>query len=70
MKSNHKGLDFITQELRTSIIIEKSRKRKQDFSRTRKIGPRQLIEYNLNKKGLSSKMEQYKLFKNNWLSRY
>lgn len=63
MKYNHKGLDFITQELRTSIIIEKSRKRKQDFSRTRKIGPRQLIEYNLNKKGLSSKTEQYKFLR-------
>lgn len=59
MKYNQRGLDFIIKELTTKRIIEKSKMKQEDFSRYRKIGPKQLIEYNLNKKGLSSKMEKY-----------
>ena len=59
MKYNQNGLDFIINELKKSTIIEKSRFNKKDFSRKRKIGPKEIIEYNLNKKGLSSKMEKY-----------
>lgn len=59
MKYNQRGLGFIQKELMTSRIIVKSRMRKSDFTRKRKIGPKELIEYNLNKKGLSSKMEKY-----------
>lgn len=63
MKYNQKGLDFIIEELKKNTIIEKSRKNKKDFIRKRKIGPKELIEYNLNKKGLSSKMEKYKFLR-------
>ena len=63
MKYNRKGLDFIIEELKKNTIIEKSRKNKKDFIRKRKIGPKELIEYNLNKKGLSSKMEKYKFLR-------
>ena len=59
MKYNQKGLGFIINELKKNTIIEKSRFNKKDFSRKRKIGPKEIIEYNLNKKGLSSKMEKY-----------
>ena len=59
MKYNQKELNFIINELKKNTIIEKSRFNKKDFSRKRKIGPKEIIEYNLNKKGLSSKMEKY-----------
>lgn len=59
MKYNQRGLDFIIKELTTKRIIEKSKLKQEDFSKYRKIGPKHLIEYNLNKKGLSSKMEKY-----------
>lgn len=38
-------------------IIKKSRKKEKDFTRKRKITPKELIYYNLNRKGLTSKME-------------
>lgn len=63
MRYNQKGLDFIEKELKRSTIIEKSKLRARDFSRNRKIGPKEIIEYNLNKKGLSAKMEKYKFLK-------
>ena len=63
MKCNQNGLDFIIKELKKKTIIEKSRKNEKDFTRKRKIGPKELIEYNLNKKGLSSKMEKYKFLR-------
>ena len=63
MKYNQNGLDFIIKELKKKTIIEKSRKNEKDFIRKRKIGPKELIEYNLNKKGLSSKMEKYKFLR-------
>lgn len=63
MRCNQKGLDFIANELKTNEIIVKSRKNEKDFIRKRKIGSKELIEYNLNKKGLSSKMEKYKFLR-------
>lgn len=38
-------------------ILKISRKRKNDFTRKRKVTPKDLIYYNLNRKGLTSKME-------------
>jgi len=62
MKCNQKGLNFIRSEI-NNPPAELVKNKTTDFTRKRKIGPKELIVYNLNKKGLSNKMEEYQFFK-------
>jgi len=63
MKYSQKGTNFIRNQLENKLNYESLRNKATDFTRQRKIGPKELIIYNLNKKGLSSKMEEYQFFK-------
>lgn len=51
MKYSRRGLGFIINELKRNTVIEKFKFNKRDFSRKRKIGSKEITEYNLNKKG-------------------
>lgn len=63
MKQGYVGTNFIRNQLESNLNYELLRNKSTDFTRNRKIGPKELIIYNLNKKGLSSKMEEYHFFK-------
>lgn len=63
MKQNQNGTNFIKDQLDSNLNYELIRNKPTDFTRKRKIGPKELIIYNMNKKGLSSKMEEYHFFK-------
>ncbi len=63
MKQGRKGTDFIRNQLELELNYELLRNKATDFTRKRKIGPKEIILYNLNKKGLSTKMEEYQFFK-------
>ena len=57
MKYKEKNISTISQIIKSDDIIVKARKNDIDFTRKRKITVKDIIYYNLNKKGLSSKME-------------
>lgn len=57
MKYKEKNISTISQIIKSDNIIVKARKNDFDFTRKRKITVKDIIYYNLNKKGLSSKME-------------
>lgn len=63
MKQSQRGTNFIRNQLDSKLNYELARNKATDFTRKRKIGPKELIIYNMNKKGLSSKMEEYQFFK-------
>ena len=63
MKQGYAGTNFIRNQLESNLNYEILKNKATDFTRKRKIGPKELIIYNLNKKGLSSKMEEYLFFK-------
>ena len=63
MKQSQMGTNFIRDQLDSQLNYELVRNKSTDFTRKRKIGPKELIIYNMNKKGLSSKMEEYHFFK-------
>jgi len=63
MKSNQKGLNFIRNQINSELPRELVKMNATDFTRKRKIGVNELILYNLNRKGLSTKMEEYNFFK-------
>jgi len=63
MKQGQKGTNFIRNHIETNLDYKILRNKTTDFTRNRKISPKELIIYNLNKKGLSSKMEEYQFFK-------
>lgn len=63
MKQSQRGTNFIRDQLDSKLNYELARNKATDFTRKRKIGPKELIIYNMNKKGLSSKMEEYQFFK-------
>lgn len=63
MKQSRNGTNFIRDLLEKNLNYNHLRNKSTDFTRKRKIGPKELIMYNLNKKGLSSKMEEYQFFK-------
>lgn len=63
MKQGQNGTNFIRDQLEFKLDYKILRNNATDFTRHRKIGPKELIMYNLNKKGLSSKMEEYQFFK-------
>lgn len=57
MKYSYKNIDIIKEELNKKAFILKCKINERDFIRKRKVNPQDLILYELNKKGLSSKME-------------
>lgn len=57
MKYKEKNIEKIKKELGDDILIERCRKNEKDFSRKRKVTAQDIILYELNKRGLSSKME-------------
>ena len=57
MKYSYKNIDIIKEELNKKDFILKCKIKERDFIRKRKANPQDLILYELNKKGLSSKME-------------
>lgn len=57
MNYSKSNIEMSKKLIESKEIIEKSRKRKKDFIRNRKVTPKELIYYNLNRKGLTSKME-------------
>lgn len=57
MNYSKNNIEMSKRLIKSDEIIEKSRKKKEDFTRNRKITPKELIYYNLNRKGLTSKME-------------
>lgn len=63
MRQSQNGTNFIRDQLESKLNYELVRNKTTDFTRKRKIGPKELIIYNMNKKGLSSKMEEYQFFK-------
>lgn len=63
MRQSQNGTNFIRDQLESKLNYELLRNKTTDFTRKRKIGPKELIIYNMNKKGLSSKMEEYQFFK-------
>lgn len=63
MRQSQNGTNFIKNQLDYNLNYELTRNNPTDFTRKRKIGPKELIIYNMNKKGLSSKMEEYQFFK-------
>lgn len=57
MNYSKANIEMSKRLIESDEIIEKSRKKKEDFTRNRKVTPKELIYYNLNRKGLTSKME-------------
>ena len=57
MKYSYKNINIIKEKLEKSDFITKCRISEKDYVRKRKISPQDIILYELNKKGLSSKME-------------
>ena len=57
MKYSYKNINIIKVKLEKSDFITKCRISEKDYVRKRKISPQDIILYELNKKGLSSKME-------------
>lgn len=57
MNYSKENIEMSKKLIESKNIIEKSRKKDKDFTRNRKITPKDLIYYNLNRKGLTSKME-------------
>ncbi len=56
-KYNIKGFEFIRDKIISKEIVEIARKTEKDFTRKRKLEVKDLILYNLNKRGLTMKME-------------
>lgn len=63
MKQGKKGTHFIRNQLDKKQTYEQAGNKATDFTRYRKIGPKEIVIYDLNKKGLSTKMEEYQFFK-------
>ena len=57
MKYSYKNIHIIKELLEKETFISKCRRKETNYIRKRKIGPQDIILYELNKKELSSKME-------------
>ncbi len=57
MKYKEKNIEKIKKEIKKEELIQKCRKNVKNFTRKRKVTPHDIILYELNKRGLSSKME-------------
>ncbi len=59
MKFNNYNIKKLEKEIKDESIYDKCRRRQQDFTRNRKITPKDLIYYSLNNRGKTTKMELY-----------
>lgn len=57
MKYSYKNINIVKEELEKCSFISRCRITEKDYIRKRKVSPQDIILYELNKKGLSSKME-------------
>lgn len=57
MKCSYKTINLVKKELEKDGFITKCRIKEKDYMRRRKVGPNDIVLYELNKKGLSTKME-------------
>lgn len=57
MKYSYKNINIVKEELKKCDFSSKCRLSKKDYIRKRKVGPQDIVLYELNKKGLSTKME-------------
>ena len=57
MKYSYKSINIIKEKIEAKEFIEKCRINDKSYIRKRKINPKDIILYELNKKGLSTKME-------------
>lgn len=57
MKYKEKNVEKVKKEIDNEELVERCRKNEKDFIRKRKVTPRDIILYEINKRGLSSKME-------------
>ena len=57
MKYSYKNIDDIKTNIDDNYFINRCRMHKNDFIRNRKMSPKNIVLYELNKKGLITKME-------------
>ena len=57
MKYSYKNINIIKERMEKCDFISRCRISEKDYIRKRKVSPQDIILYELNKKGLSSKME-------------
>lgn len=57
MKYSYKNINVLKEKLEKDDFISRCRINEKDYIRKRKVSPQDIILYELNKKGLSSKME-------------
>ena len=57
MKYSYKNINIIKEKIEKNDFITRCRINEKDYIRKRKVSPQDIILYELNKKGLSSKME-------------
>lgn len=57
-----KGLNLLRESIASDMFLEKARMYPEAFTRTRKMGARELVYYCLNKKGLCTTMETNNFF--------
>lgn len=57
MKYSYENINIVKEELEKCDFTSKCRISKKDYIRKRKVGPQDIVLYELNKKGLSTKME-------------
>ena len=55
MKYDEYNINFIREQILSEEIVTKARKNKKDFTRNRKLTVKDLIFYNLNKRGVNYK---------------
>lgn len=56
------GLNLLRERILSNTFLEKARMNPEAFTRTRKMGARELVYYCLNKKGLCTNMETNNFF--------
>lgn len=57
MKYSYKNIDIVRKEIYSNSFNSKCRINEKDYIRKRKVTPRDIVLYELNRKGLSTKME-------------
>ena len=57
MEYSYKNINVVKEELEKCSFLSKCRISEKNYIRKRKVSPQDIILYELNKKGLSSKME-------------
>ena len=62
MKFGINGLNLLRERISCDMFIEKACMNPEAFTRTRKMGARELVYYYLNKKGLCTNMETNNFF--------